>query len=358
MQDANSIATHAQTDWRHIVRTSLGYARGLLAGTLFVLGFAFILLSAPLHTPPAFEPLVVPVKLLADTAGKAESPKLMPLVPKHSDQVAAPVPVPQPDVSMSAEIPAALPSTAESAVAPIASTPEPAPVVAPPARLAVLVTDAGLNRRLSSLMAQTLPAAMAVSFSSYAPDLQSSISAFKKTGHETWLELAVRSKKAGVDSGPVALSQSLSLPDNLSMIDLQTKQASGLVSGVLIGADADITSAAEIWAALSKELINRNFIVLDATPQMVPLDLLKQTAGNGLTAYLKANMVLEGQQPRNDFANALDKVTAEAIAARDLVLVVNAPTRLTIEELARWAVDLPQNGVKLVPLSELTGLKP
>jgi len=270
-----------------------------------------------------------------------------------------PTNVKQPDplvVTVSAETPAAAPAGVKPATLSDNSAPSTqVPVVA---EAALLVTDVGLSRRISEAVIRQLPTETSIAISPYATNAAATIAAYKSAGNDVWLQIAVRSTTAGVDAGPLALSAGLANNENQNYLQQQINTAGGGFVGLYIPSDADITGDADHWKAMALDLIGKNLMILDATPTKVATELYIPQRESHISAYLKADVVIPGDQGPDALKAGLSGAMPIILREREAIVVINRPTTLAITMVADWLKTLRNQGISLVPASRFTGLKP
>lgn len=257
------------------------------------------------------------------------------------------------------EAPAALP---EKPVAEVAATPPqetgPAPAADVPivAETAIVITDAGLNRRVAAALDAKLPREMTMAISPYATDPTATASAFKTSGRDVWLQIAAQSVKGGIDPGPLAVASSMSSKENGDLIRRQINIAGGGVIGIFIPDDADVTGKQDQWRDIAEGLIADNRMILDATPAKVATSVYMQKSESKISAYLKADVVVTAANGPAQLQTDLDAALPVIVKQQQAIVVVSALTVPSVDILADWVKTLPSKGIRLVPASKFTGL--
>lgn len=229
------------------------------------------------------------------------------------------------------------------------------PVVA---EVAVLISDVGISRRISDAIIKQLPTLTSIAVSPYATNTAASIATYRSAGNDVWLQLATRSTKAGIDSGPLALSAALASNENQTYMQQQLAQAGGGFVGLYVPGDADITQDANQWKTIALDQIGKNLMILDATTAKVATELYVPKSDSNISAYLKADVVVQGDQGPSVLKNGLQSAIPVILREREAIVVISRPTILTITQTAEWLKTLRDQGIELVPASRFTGLKP
>jgi len=235
------------------------------------------------------------------------------------------------------------------------SAPSTVPVVA---EAAVLITDVGLSRRVSEAIIRQLPTVATIAVSPYATNPSATIAAYKSAGNDVWLQMAARSTRAGIDPGPLAMSVALANNENQGYLNQQLAQAGGGFVGLYIPNDADITTSVDAWKAMALDLIGKNLMILDGTPVKVATELYVPQNESGISAYLKADITIPGDQGPAALKDGLAAALPIILREREAIVVISRPTTLAITTLAEWLKTLRPQGIVLVPASKFTGLKP
>jgi polysaccharide deacetylase 2 family uncharacterized protein YibQ len=235
----------------------------------------------------------------------------------------------------------------------------PAPSVPIVAEAAVVIADTGLNRRVAEAIDKTLPRDITLAISVYANDPGGVANAFKTTGRNVWLQVAAQSMKAGIDGGPLAVSGSLPIKDNMALFKRQMAMGGSAIVGLYIPDDADITSVdPDMWRDIATNLIGENMMILDATPARVATSLYMQGSESQISAYLKTDIVVNGDSGPDAVQKALSAALPAIIKDQQAIVVLTHPTASSVQTLADWVKALPGQGIRLVPATKFTGLKP
>lgn len=235
------------------------------------------------------------------------------------------------------------------------------PKTTPPritAETALLLTDVGLSRRIAEAIDRTMPKEASLAISPYAADPAGMASAFKATGRDVWLQIAAQSVRAGIDPGPLALSSGLTTKENGDLMKRQIAAVSGHALGIYMPDDADVIGQSEMWRSIAMDLIATNMMILDGTKTQVDTELYIQKSESKISAYLKADLVIDGAATPAALKADLAAATAAILRERQAIVVVRNPTVLAVETVGGWIGTLADSGISLVPASKFTGLKP
>lgn len=301
----------------------------IVSGGLFaVLGFLVIMLALPAHKAAPDAVIDVPVAEVMQE--KAEAEKL-----------------PEKQVG---EMQATPPEEAAETPAPVS-----VPVVAD---AALIITDVGLSRRVAEAIDKSMPVETTLAVSPYGADPAAVAKAFADTGRDVWLNVSAQSIEGGIDPGPLALSGSLGKKENLEFLKKQMDAVGPKAIGIFLPADADITKQGDLWRDVALETIAMNRMVLDGTPVKVPTELYVQKSESKISAYLKTDIVIDGAQAPAALDTALAASIPTILNLKEAIVVIEHPNAIGVERIEKWVQSLAGHGIRLVPASKFTGLKP
>lgn len=249
------------------------------------------------------------------------------------------------------------PSTPIEEATPVAAEPA-IPGVPIVAEVAIVITDAGLNRKVSEQIDKDMPRDATLAVSVYASDPSGTASAFKASGRDVWLQVAMQSTAGGIDPGPLAASSSLSTTENMALLQRQVATAGGNVVGLYIPDDADIPgNDPDMWRDIALNLIGENLMIMDATKAKVATTLYMQKREAQISAYLKTDILINGDMGPVVLQKALADALPIILREQEAIVVLTHPTPLAVQTLAEWVKSLPAKGIRLVPAAKFTGLK-
>jgi len=222
-------------------------------------------------------------------------------------------------------------------------------------RVALLVSGLGLSRAATLSAISKLPAAVSLSFSPYAEELEQWMIRSRREGHEVVLGLPLESNRFPIqDPGPLALLTILPKEENQARLDSVLSSQQGYIGvEVMMGTkySADEFKTRDLLTALNE----RGLMVID---------------GAWNNRSLIPRIAAEIAMPRVISSVRLDGVMAKAAIdakLRELDTVVSTrgsgvgATTITpaiLERLLVWISSLPGKGVELVPVSAMITTKP
>ena len=276
--------------------------------------------------------------------------------PRSSEPLALAIPPPDESGAPEPEIAAAEPETLEQDVAaatPAESQATPAAVADGPPRIAVVVTGLGLSAEPTETAIERLPGQIALSFSPYAPGLDTWFQRARDKGHEVMLDLPMEPVNFPVDDpGPRALLIRLPAEQNLVRLKWILERGRDYV-GVTAHMGSRFLDSTEALYPILAELKARGILFLD-----------NGASADSVAARLAAELIL----PHAVTARALDDSAPnrEAISARlvqierlaltnGTAVALGRPYPATLERLAEWTASLDARGFVLVPITALAG---
>ena len=234
----------------------------------------------------------------------------------------------------------------------------------PPAhgpQVAVLLEGLGLSGSISQDAIDTLPSAVSLGVSPYAPALDRPapdplLERARRVGHETWLCLPMQPAGGPLDEeGPQALDPAVDLDEDRRRLQWALSRMQGYVgvTNALGGLRGDRFANSLAFGVVATALAARGLLYLDAG-----------TAPHGTAAAMPAGLARHADLTLDDEPDAPDiearLARLEQIAvAQGSALGVAGPLRpVVIERLRAWSRDLQARGITLVPVSALPPPRP
>jgi len=218
-------------------------------------------------------------------------------------------------------------------------------------RIAVVLSGLGLSDSATEAAINRLPAAVTLSFSPYARDLERWIALARARGHEVMLDLPMEPASFPTqDPGPQGLLTHLTAEENLDRLDWVLSRGSAYV-GLAGAMGSRFTASRSDLEPVLKDIKDRGLIFLDrrTTEHSVAPQVAQEI---GLPVAVNNRSVDERQASRVAIDARLAQV--ERIALTDGFAVAMAqPYPVTIERLADWATELTARGFVMAPISAL-----
>ena len=221
----------------------------------------------------------------------------------------------------------------------------------PRPRIAIVITGLGLDGEATQRAVQSLPAAVTLSFTPYASDLNRWIAVARVDGHEVMLDLPMEPLDfPRSDPGPLALMTGAGDRENLEKLNDILGRGSSYI-GVAASLGSRFAASEPDMRILLRALKTKGLIYLDngsTQESMAP----KLAADLG-TAWVVNDRVLDDNQASDAVIRArLAEVEGLALA-RGQAVAIARPYPQAVEQLARWARDLGERGFALAPVSAL-----
>ncbi len=217
-------------------------------------------------------------------------------------------------------------------------------------RLALVITNLGLDRKLSQSAMDRLPGAVTLAFSPYATDVKEEMLQARSLGHETLMGLPMEPLDYPRDDpGPLTLLASLSANQNIERLDKVMGKASGYV-GLMAVRGGRFASVKTALLPILESLKQRGLMFVDDKPpdQSLAAPLASQM---NLPWAAATRFIDIGADPA-----AIDQALAglEAAAQRTgTALGVAVLSPAAIDHSATWVGTLAAKGFALAPVSAI-----
>lgn len=222
-------------------------------------------------------------------------------------------------------------------------------------RVALVISDLGLDRKLSNAAMDRLPGAVTLAFSPYAPKVSDDMHQARSLGHETLLGLPMEPLDyPRVDPGPLTLLASLSQSDNITRLDQMMGKASGYVGFIAVHGGRFTSEKAALVPILGA-LKQRGLMFVDDKPPT-------QSSAAPIAAQMNlpwaaADRFIGTNADPASIDRAL--VDLESLAQRNgTALGVAALSPAIIDHSATWVATLNAKGLVLAPVSAIAGRQP
>lgn len=223
-------------------------------------------------------------------------------------------------------------------------------VMLPPGqpRIAVVVTNLGLNKDVMAQVTQLLPSEVAVSFSPYALNLNTQVTQMRAQGYEVLVDLPAQPRNYEVfDPGPKALQTNLKIRENIERLQWILSRSQGYIGLSNTSGDEFFRYAAVVDPIL--EEISKRGVLYLGNSQHFNSEAPFLAAKHDVVA-LNGDLVVDRQVRRQAILERLKQAEVTA-KRRGMVIVFAGPYSLTLRTIADWAEGL--EGVSLVPLSTI-----
>ena len=217
-------------------------------------------------------------------------------------------------------------------------------------RIAVIVSNLGLDANLTKNAIDTLPADVTLAFSPYGADIDAWMQRARRNGHEVLIGLPMEpTSYPNVDPGPYGLLMQLPAEENLNRLAWVLSRGSGY-AGVITMMGSRFTTSHKALRPVLTEIRNRGLMFVDGRTTD------KSVAGMMASLLGLPQVVNESYIDRDGNAVAIDSrlEELESMARQDgAAVAVGQPFADTVDRIAAWAGGLDAKGLALVPVSSL-----
>jgi uncharacterized protein len=222
-------------------------------------------------------------------------------------------------------------------------------------RIAILVTDIGLNAANSEAAIDLLPGQIDIALSPYGRNLQNWVTRGRAKGHEAFLMLPTEPLNyPDSDPGPHTLITDLNERENLSRLDWVLSQVTGYV-GVVNHMGSKFTASEEALTPILNDLQNRGLMIVDA--RSTQFSMFARIAQRLNLPRATNNRYLDNILSKQDIRRELEELEKTATTFGAALGLAQA-TPLTINEIAEWAKTINDKGFKLVPVTAVANRQP
>ncbi|MDG1708089.1 MAG: divergent polysaccharide deacetylase family protein, partial [Emcibacteraceae bacterium] len=222
-------------------------------------------------------------------------------------------------------------------------------------RIAIMVTDIGLNSKSSNAAIDQLPGQIDLAFSPYGRNLQNWMDKARNKGHEGFLMLPTEPLNyPESDPGPHTLLVDLSTRENVNRLDWLLSRVGGYV-GIINHMGSKFTASEDAMNSIIEDLNGRGLMLVDA--RSTRFSLAARTARReGMPRAMNdryIDNVLTPEEIQKQLAE-LEK-TAKTFGA---ALGIARAIPLTITEISDWSLSLQDKGIELVPVTAIANRQP
>jgi uncharacterized protein len=222
-------------------------------------------------------------------------------------------------------------------------------------RIAILITDVGLNSKNSTSAIDNLPGPIDLAFSPYGRNLQTWMDKARAKGHEGFLMIPTEPLNyPDNDPGPHTLISDFSERDNLLRLDWVLSQVTGYV-GVVNHMGSKFTASEEALTPVLHDLQDRGLMFLDA--RSTRFSMAARIARRINMPRAINDRYLDNVLSSTEISRQLGELEKTATTFGAAVGLASA-TPLTIKEIAAWALSLEEKGIELVPVTAIANRQP
>lgn len=219
----------------------------------------------------------------------------------------------------------------------------------PKARIAIIIDDVGMNRRMSKAMIEVKDAPLTLAFLPYAVGLPELTAAAQKNGHELMIHMPMEPMDGSIDTGPIALMDAMGRADVDAMLDKAFASFDGY-AGMNNHMGSRVTQNEQAMGWVMDALVERDLFYVDS--KTIASSISADQARLSGIDYAERDVFLDHEDSPEFVKAALSK--AEAIARkRGYAIAIGHPKKVTYRALAAWIPGLEARGFEVVPVSEL-----
>ncbi len=215
--------------------------------------------------------------------------------------------------------------------------------------IAIVIDDMGLDRKRSRRMWEDEPAALTLSFMTYADALPAQTRAARTYGHELMLHVSMEPTSKNVDPGPHVLMRAMSDIQLKKMLDWGLGRFKGYV-GINNHMGSRFTEDAHAMKVVLADLKSRGLLFLDSrTSAKTTAMQVAQTLG---MTILERNVFLDNDNAPDKVLKQLERT--ETLARENgYAIAIGHPRDATIKVLKTWIPAAQARGLNIVPISAI-----
>lgn len=232
-------------------------------------------------------------------------------------------------------------------------------------KVSVIIGGMGLHPEATNIAIRRLPPEITLSFSPYAPKLDSLMRKARSYGHEVMLDLPMETENfPSVDPGPFGLLTILPSAENLSRLEMVMAQAGGYIG--FLGQPGKFASSDTTMGTILEYIQKHGLLYIQSDMPAPPQDNSEKKADlnavikrisapkAGATPVVESTMTIDHNRWRSSVDARLD-YTRLVAQGQGAALVVVFPSPLTFERVVAWSQGLANRGVTLAPASAVVG---
>lgn len=262
----------------------------------------------------------------------------LPSLPYEADHPTPPEPLPPAKPSFDPEPPPSPPPV---------PVPQPEPSAKGYGRIAIIIDDVGLVRRLSERAAR-LPAPITLAYLPYAPNLVQQAEAAQAQGHDLMLHLPM--EPIGHENpGPDALFSGQSEEEWRVLLQKSLQSFDGFI-GVNNHMGSKLTTESDAMNVIGEVLYQKGLFFVDSRTSSKSI-AEKIVRNHGVKAAGRDVFIDDTQTPS---AVQAELAKVEQIARnRGHAIAIGHPHVVTLQALERWIPEVQARGFEIIPVKEL-----
>lgn len=222
----------------------------------------------------------------------------------------------------------------------------------PRPRVALLLTDLGLDAAATRQAIEDLPDEVSLAFVAFADGLQTWIDRARADGHEALLAVPMEPKNFPQnDPGPNALLSNEPRPKNLVALRLSLVEATGY-TGLAPFMGAAFMADGDKLRPVFDEIAERGLFFADTRPGLISE---AEEVAAATQASLVTSAIRLDAEPNAEAIDTALKRLEKLARERGAALGVFNPFPVSYQRVAAWSRSLNNKGLVLAPVSALTG---
>ena len=214
-------------------------------------------------------------------------------------------------------------------------------------RIAIVLTDLGINSRRTEQAIQ-LPGPVTLAFAPYSRNVEDWIQKARDAGHEVLLTLPMEPRDfPRSDPGPFALMNSLDAEQNIRRLEWIMSRATGYVGLVGYQGSGFVANPRSV-KPLMADLRSRGLLYLDGKQTAASIAVRSADAA-GVPAA-QADLILDLELGRAAVLKQL-KLAESLARANGSVIAIGRPYPVTLDRIRIWMRSLSESGFAVTPLS-------
>ncbi|HEU0071676.1 MAG TPA: divergent polysaccharide deacetylase family protein [Alphaproteobacteria bacterium] len=215
-------------------------------------------------------------------------------------------------------------------------------------RIALIISGLGQSAAATEAAIQRLPGGITLAYTAYARNLQQWVELSRAAGHEVMLNLPMEPVGYPAnDPGPYTLLTSLSEAENRARLNWLMSRMTGYVGLVNVMGSRFTVEAGPLQPVLG-DLNKRGLLFVDSRASLS--SVAGKMAGDMKLPRALNNRFIDTKAARDDIDRQLEELEKTA-RSEGVALGIGAPYPVTIERVARWALELNDKGIALAPVS-------
>ena len=214
--------------------------------------------------------------------------------------------------------------------------------------IAIVIDDVGLDRQRSLRAVTALPPEVTLAYLPYAPELDKQTRLARDFGHELIVHFPME-PLGDSDPGPIALMDGMGDQDVSSVMGRAFASFEGYV-GINNHMGSKVTQNGVIMSRVMGELNSRGLFYLDS--RTIGGSVAAKNARQNGVPYAVRDIFLDHEETEAFVRSALNDTVAKA-KENGFAIAIGHPKDVTLEIVGEWAETLDEQGVRLVPLSEV-----